>query len=301
MSNYYENELSGFRRAGQNIATALTRKPKLDAMAREEYFKNLAMAQHTGAATRKLTLEGDQQAGQLAAAQKLSDALMGSVQRVPGGYILKDESIPVILSQLPHMSQNASDFGGGFEKVLGAQNKPIADERKNEADLSRALAVAKLKNEAGFSLSPGGARFSPDGKLIVQQPSAAMSRDVDTVTEVYPPNPGEPAIPGKKHWFKPDEPDIPAVPASPKRIIKRRLQAGENLTSALTRGMEEDDTDGDGTDTEASAAISTDMPAAPTKIPPGHVNFLLKNPTPEVIDDFEAKYGLGSASQYLNK
>ena len=34
--------------------------------------------------------------------------------------------------------------------------------------------------------------------------------------------------------------------------------------------------------------------------PPAHVNYLVANPTPAVVSDFNAKYGEGAADQYLN-
>lgn len=34
--------------------------------------------------------------------------------------------------------------------------------------------------------------------------------------------------------------------------------------------------------------------------PPGHISYLQNNPTPQVIQDFESKYGPGSAQQYLS-
>jgi hypothetical protein len=40
--------------------------------------------------------------------------------------------------------------------------------------------------------------------------------------------------------------------------------------------------------------------ASPQSTPPkSHIDYLISNPTPKVISDFEAKYGVGSASQFL--
>lgn len=55
----------------------------------------------------------------------------------------------------------------------------------------------------------------------------------------------------------------------------------------------------------APAAVPTqnvprgNMPTPSVQPPPEHVNFLLKNPAPKVVADFEQKYGAGSAAKFL--
>ncbi len=49
-----------------------------------------------------------------------------------------------------------------------------------------------------------------------------------------------------------------------------------------------------------SAPSSAAAPAKPSaQVPSTHIDFLRSNPSPKVIADFEAKYGAGSAAQYL--
>lgn len=115
------------------------------------------------------------------------------------------------------------------------------------------------------------------------------TRKTKTVTPLTPPAPIAPSAPDAAQQpvsFAPPQPDAGAFSPQPQvspEAIQSLLSTPASPTAAGS---------------PSAAPIAT--PTAPINPPPSHVAFLKANANnPKVVQDFEQKYGQGSATQYL--
>jgi hypothetical protein len=141
-------------------------------------------------------------------------------------------------------------------------------------------------------------------------PTGQLSSRVITIK--HPAVPGQAAVPGPTHWFKPNEPGTPAVPGSPEWTEQIKSPTDGSPT-ALTQFSQDPRLGpvlrqlGIGTQTSTANAPADNGTPAPqagtattqpaTQPQPQHVAYLLQHP--ELAQQFDQKFGPGSAAAVL--
>ncbi len=166
--------MHGWNQGANNLATALMRRPALQARGqRVQAEADLAGARmgETTARTRLLDTQGDRANLQLAQAMQLAEALQQSgavTQDADGNTVISKEAAPAILSHVAGMGTGANDSAGAIGNIMTALNKvPQAGlERKSKADIS--AASDKVRGARPVVGGSGSTIFAPDGTPLAQ-------------------------------------------------------------------------------------------------------------------------------------
>lgn len=291
MDAYWQNQISPFTGGIRTIGSALAARPVLRAqqqrqqvIADAEAERMQAQTEQAGANTSLLKAKTERENISNQALKGLGDLVSkGLITSDAEGNLVVDKSLAnqtagFVMAQ----AKGANDAGQGLGNLLSGLNRPNQArlERSNKAAMNDADNASV--NARPQHVSPGGALYQ-NGKVVYQNPSAAAQEQAyETTVQEYPEvEPQEKIIkPEVKHWIGANEPAVTeTIPGTPARKVTRRIPLA---TAAQPRGGE-------------TNAPALNQPAV--NIPAGAIQKLKANP--QLKADFEAKYGAGTAAQFL--
>jgi hypothetical protein len=99
----------------------------------------------------------------------------GTMQNDDGTISYSPDALKMMGTVMSYQAKGANDYGGGIESVIRAGNftQEAAKDRASREKINDA--DNKAAGERPFELSPGAALYDKDGKLIVNNPSAASA------------------------------------------------------------------------------------------------------------------------------